>query len=414
MPTLLEQAIIDANELREAALKNAESSILEKYSTEVKGAVDSLLEQEMPFPEEEGMMGAPPDMPPEMMAALAPGMGTPPMPAGPEGALADPLADVAPAAGEGVDLCPCPDDEEEEVLEFELPDLMATANMMPTGEPVPHEMLAMQMGAPAGEGTGVPMMSEAFARLSEEIDISIDEEIEFDEDLLFEYEDEETLEEEIDMGDISLEKIASIVERVLVDTSGNTTGWSQNFVSSPTEVVEFEKDLETAGQDPEAGDEETEVEDAKEFRTKLQESIGMLGKKDKLIRRIKSEKKSLLESNRELKETFMLMKERFEETNLSNAKLLYTNRTLKSTSLNERQRNKIVESIQSADTIEEAKVIYETLQSAVGAPVRRAPKSLNEAISRPSNSVPRRRNERSKREDALADRFKALAGIKNK
>ena len=56
MPTLLEQAIIDANELREAALKNAESSILEKYSTEVKGAVDSLLEQEMSFPEEEGMI----------------------------------------------------------------------------------------------------------------------------------------------------------------------------------------------------------------------------------------------------------------------------------------------------------------------------------------------------------------------
>ena len=52
MPTLLEQAIIDAQELRDAALKNAESTILEKYNNEVKNVVETLLEQE------EEMMGA--------------------------------------------------------------------------------------------------------------------------------------------------------------------------------------------------------------------------------------------------------------------------------------------------------------------------------------------------------------------
>jgi len=108
----------------------------------------------------------------------------------------------------------------------------------------------------------------------------------------------------------------------------------------------------------------------------------------------------------------MLMREQFEETNLSNAKLLYTNRTLKSTSLNERQKNRIVESIQSADTIEEAKVIYETLQSTVGESHKSTPKSLNEAISRPSMNVPRRRRENSSRESAVKNRFQALAGIK--
>lgn len=46
MPTLLEQAIIDAQELRDVALKNAESTILEKYNSEVKNVVESLLEQE--------------------------------------------------------------------------------------------------------------------------------------------------------------------------------------------------------------------------------------------------------------------------------------------------------------------------------------------------------------------------------
>ena len=46
MSTLLEQAIVDAEALKEAAMKNAEASIIEKYSSEVRAAVDSLLEQE--------------------------------------------------------------------------------------------------------------------------------------------------------------------------------------------------------------------------------------------------------------------------------------------------------------------------------------------------------------------------------
>ncbi len=50
MSKMLEQAIIDAEALKDAALKNAESIILEKYSLEVKEAVDNLLEEQ---PEEE-------------------------------------------------------------------------------------------------------------------------------------------------------------------------------------------------------------------------------------------------------------------------------------------------------------------------------------------------------------------------
>ena len=46
MSSMLEQAIIDANALKEAAVRNAESEILEKYSHEIKEAVESLLEQD--------------------------------------------------------------------------------------------------------------------------------------------------------------------------------------------------------------------------------------------------------------------------------------------------------------------------------------------------------------------------------
>ena len=44
MSNMLEQAIIDAATLREAALKNAEQSIIEKYAPQIKKAVAEMLD----------------------------------------------------------------------------------------------------------------------------------------------------------------------------------------------------------------------------------------------------------------------------------------------------------------------------------------------------------------------------------
>ena len=104
-----------------------------------------------------------------------------------------------------------------------------------------------------------------------------------------------------------------------------------------------------------------------------------------------------------------------EEVNLSNARLLYTNRVLNSTSLNERQKIKIVESISNADSVEEAKVIYETLQSAVGSSRNsKSPQSLREAVEKPSPTLPRSiaRREALSVQNPHFDRMRALAGIK--
>ena len=46
MSSMLEQAIIDAAALREAALKNAEQSLIEKYAPQIKKAVQAMLEQD--------------------------------------------------------------------------------------------------------------------------------------------------------------------------------------------------------------------------------------------------------------------------------------------------------------------------------------------------------------------------------
>ena len=88
MSNMLNQAIIDAEALKEAAIKNAEATIVEKYSDDIKKAVDQLLEQA-------------PAGDAELMGAMA-GLGAPPPQPGTLGAPGgmDAGADILPATPE--------------------------------------------------------------------------------------------------------------------------------------------------------------------------------------------------------------------------------------------------------------------------------------------------------------------------
>jgi len=105
------------------------------------------------------------------------------------------------------------------------------------------------------------------------------------------------------------------------------------------------------------------------------------------------------------------LKETLQNVNLSNARLLYTNRVLRNTSLNERQKTKIVEAISKSDSVTEAKTIYNTLQSTVVSTPPRGPKTLSEAISRPSSVIRATRKEKAHPTDVFAERMRRLAGI---
>ncbi len=74
----------------------------------------------------------------------------------------------------------------------------------------------------------------------------------------------------------------------------------------------------------------------------------------------------LTESNKELRALIVEAKDQLTKLNLENAKLVYQNKALGSASLNERQKNQIVEAVQSANSVEEASMIFETIQNAVG------------------------------------------------
>ena len=364
MPTLLEQAIIDAQELRNAALSNAETTILEKYNAEVRNMVESLLDEQ-----EEDEMGM------DAMGGMGDEMGMEPDMLGGE-APDDGVTDqVEFGAAAGQPMCPCPDDAEKKMVTLKIDDLLAMSDQLDgtpaMGEPKDQEDLAMDLGvAPEEE--------------EEEIDLTtlaegLEEEYELDE--------EEVMEEEAEIDEADLKEL---VEELIVDMAGTKRGW----LGASAAETNFEEELELARRS--STDYQEELKSLRAAHDKVSIQNESLAKKSNL-----------------LTETVYALKEKLEELNLSNAKLLYSNQALSSTSLNERQKSKVVESIQKADSVEEAKVIYETLQSAVGTSRKRTPKSLSEVVSRrPSTIVPKRRKERTRQEDLVRDRFRTLAGIK--
>ena len=136
---------------------------------------------------------------------------------------------------------------------------------------------------------------------------------------------------------------------------------------------------------------------------------------------LKQAQEELVFENNQLKEKLQnyenvvgQLKESVTDVNLSNARLLYTNRVLRNTSLNERQKDRIVEAISKSDSVTEARTIYNTLQSTVESTSRRSPKSLSEAVSRSSMPFLSSRNSQKKVEDPAVERMQRLAGIVKK
>jgi hypothetical protein len=341
---MLEQAIVDATALREAALKNAEAAIIEKYAPEIKSAVDTLLEQE-----------------PEVDLGL--GMDAP--------TATDPVAVDAPLAGlEGEDRCPCPEEGEEVELTLEALENMAK-ELMTEGETVEEEAKPDFLDLDK-DGDKEESMKDAAKDAEEKEEESVDE----------------SVEEEFVLDEAA---IAALVEELVVDITPQKSGWA----GTPEPIMVYKEKLQLAH------DAATEVKEENEALRKAVEEL-------------QESNTNLQKSNKTLKETVLKMKDAFDEMSTSNAKLLYTNRILSSPSLNERQKESIVEAINKAGSVDEAKVIYETLQSTGGTSRRRQmPKSLSETIQRSSTTVLPRRQPEKRTTDTAIDRLQILAGIKN-
>jgi len=148
-----------------------------------------------------------------------------------------------------------------------------------------------------------------------------------------------------------------------------------------------------------------------------------LSKKNKKILKENAEYKKNFESaeatSRDLNNKYASLLEKvqelrgaFEESQLMNAKLVYTNKVLSDEKLNVRQKNKIAESIENTDSVNEAKIVYETLVNTVESTSKRGPESLSEAVTRRKHPLFVKGNQtEAKPSNDFASRMKKLAGL---
>ena len=391
MSSLLREAIVDAKALRDSALKNAETTIIEKYASEVKETLDKLLEQDdtsLGLEEDSGSV--------EEVAEGVPLAATDNL-SEEEGDMPENMTEEGEEVGVTVDL----DALQEAVasLEAEL-----------------EEELSGNQGELDKDDDG-DIDADDFAALRK------DEEIEVTEDILEALLDEEDSglpdpEADVDytagvgdeedpaggeaasetadsiaMKNAGLEEVTdslvdAIVEKLTVDMGADLSGWAGR--SSESITYEIEKEL--------AHRRSTDVQDELKTLKKAQEELVF-------------ENSQLSEKLFKYEHAIGELKESLYDINLSNARLLYTNRVLRNTSLNERQKEKIVEAISKAGSVTEAKTIFNTLQSTVESTPKRGPQSLSEAIGRRS-SVMRASRQENTPSDPLQERMKRLAGIK--
>jgi len=383
MSSLLDEAIVDAKALREAVLKNAEASLLEAYAPKIEEAVEQLLEQDPAAAALPMDIGAPP----MDIGAMPGGLGVAPEPMDAEtgdtflsGEKED-ISDVKFAALADLDdESSLDDDVEIDITRGELQTMLESITKDI------EDLEEMHCGGKRDE-EGDEEEEEHIAQ--SEVGL-----LEIDDDILEAFsglgEDTDTVEEEIEeAASLSEEAIEEIVESLVVDIMPTKSGWA----GTPESVMQHNEELAAAM---------AQSDKVKEERNELL----------KVGKELAESVKKHQSVNTKLKDVVDILKEKLDEVNLSNAKLLYTNRVLKESSLNERQKETIVEALSNAGSVNEAKVMFETLQSTVGSSIKKGPKSLNEAVSRPSTILPRSKSQ-SNQSDSFSNRMKLLAGIKN-
>jgi hypothetical protein len=403
---LLEQAIVDAQALRDSAYKSAQATLLEKFAPQVKEAVEKLLEQ---GPEEDPAAGADPTADPAAAAPPTDFGGAPPDESN-KGYVAGTAKDIPLAATDGEKLCPCPDEDGEVTLNIDLADL---ADQLKIGKEAEEEedinmqpMLGGMQNPPPAAGGAAPMMEsleleegEGEFELEEDLDENLTE-VDLDEALSemgphgSDYEgtdDPKELQRKVNKDEEKLDK-----EKADLNKDGKLSGYEKARGKAIAKAMQ-------------KTNESKEVEQTKQLIKASSALLKEVENKDAKINKLLEENKKFSSTIEEMSEAF----KKLEQVNTLNARLFYENQVLKSASLNERQKTHIVEAISKADSVSEAKAMYETLINSVGgsAEKERSPKSLNEAINKKSSfRLPHKQAEQPN--DPGKDRWLKLAGIK--
>lgn len=349
---MLEQAILDAEELKKAAEKLAEQKIIEKNAEEYKKQISRILEQEdmMSAPSPDSQFGEQPDLSGgEMETEIDKSHNDEKLPISGQEAVSS--------------------DDEEKMIELDLSELE-------------QELQNPDFNAPE-DGVRLNISQDISDEQDELVNMEDDEEFNLQE-FLQELDEDIELEEELDLD---------LDEELDIDFETVPHG----HLGAPTErEYEYSDDMEKAKRTQNQKDKDEYWEE------KFQELQEQLNSSEEKIK--------------EYKEFIIQIKENADKLNVLNKKLLYMNKVLGSSSLNERQKKIFKEKLSEAKTVEEAKIVYETLKDTMGvfSKQKKKPESLSEAVSRNNTLLVNSQPEKSQREvinEQMNKRWQQIAGI---
>ena len=459
MSDLLKQAIADAKAVRATALSNAKAALEEHFAPKLQSMLSEKLRAEMEGEEE--VAPAPEAPAPEAPEAPAPeaalptdDMGGEEM-AAPEAPLpTDDMGGEAAPAPEA----PLPTDDmggEDELSELNIED---DTGYMTEGEKAsgdykkttkghntedPGKKMVKSVGAAIGGTKGSLPAAKKHAKASSDYTKTTtghktdDPQGQGNEVSKGGYDNDTTaLKENEEVDEASLDEILKELEDGLNDVGGmEDVAAEEAPVSETSDEASDDQlvDLDELLSETDDKDAEEEIEEGKLPKGLADYQAKKAGKSkdddDDEEKETVKENISLKKELAEYRSAVVYLRDRINEVNLLNAKLLYTNKLFKQASLNNEQKLKVIESFDLTKSVREAKLVYATLaesfnfggkKTVVAAPtnkkvVSQTVRSITEGLASKPVASTRPTKAAVLTEGAeMANRFKKLAGIRSK
>jgi|TARA_B110000908_G_scaffold156471_1_gene195675 hypothetical protein len=252
----------------------------------------------------------------------------------------------------------------------------------------------------------------------------LDEEMDSDEDKIEEVKEEKSEEaidesveesEEIvkeEEGDIEMDVETSeegevSIDDPEVDLEEMTEDQLMDLIRDVIDELEDKGEIESAGGDAEAEEMDTESEDI-EIETEEEPVMESSEVEEELTEEKKEDDdKAMEEALAEINK----LKVDLQEVNLLNAKLLYSNKIFRSKNLSESKKIKVLESFDKANTAKEAKLIFDTLNEGIQTNEKRRPMREVKGLASRATKVIKENKQPIVESTDMVARFQKLAGI---
>tara|TARA_R110001632_G_scaffold185302_1_gene305536 strand:- start:1133 stop:2272 length:1140 start_codon:yes stop_codon:yes gene_type:complete len=377
MDKLLKEAIADAKAVRETAIANAKLALEEAFTPKLQSMLSAKIREE----EEEEVE----DVPAEEPAMDAPAMDS-------ETEMGHEDEEMEMSTGEEMGHS----DEEME---------------MATGEEMGHEDEGM-------DGYGEEEMPAAAPEMEDEEAPADDMELEA---IIRELEDEMSTDDEMGHEDEGMYEqsdssdIGNGDNKVVV-ADGDDEEKAETETSTGNTMGSEDENMEKISEGEDAAEEDEPV-DLEEIIKSLSEDQYTAGVDDNEAGDSVEQPESPV-SEIKLKEayaTIRFMKDKLQEVNLLNAKLLFTNKLFRNNGLDEGQKLRVIETFDRAGSVREVKLVYSTLAESLkyDAKATKKVKKITEGLaSKPSKSTkPNSKLTPLNEGNVMANRFKKLAGL---